>query len=200
MRAIILCSVIVAACYSPTLGNEPFFCGSAAPQCPDGYACKASGMQMVCVVAAGGSATLDGSAGFQCADDSQVEGPMGDETIATAFQTPVAINRMSVTFAGLAICPKTDKDFFRVDLTATQNLEAIVTYDDPTKPGAGPLKMSIDNQSGAQLVSATTVSGTPNAIRAYAANLPMSSSPYYIEVAGDGTNENNYKLDINVTP
>jgi hypothetical protein len=31
----------VASCtpYDPTLSNDPFFCGSADPKCPDGYAC-----------------------------------------------------------------------------------------------------------------------------------------------------------------
>ena len=199
MRALVLSSIFFAACYSPTLGNEPFFCGSAAPQCPDGYTCKMdTAGHMVCVSSNGGSATTDGMAGFQCADDSQVEGPNHDDTIATAFQTPVAINRNSVSFAGLAICPASDKDFYRVDLTGTQSITAVVTYDDPTKPGAGPLKMSIDNMSGAALVSATLVTGMPNTIQAVAMNLPMASSPYYIEVEGDGTNENNYKLDISV--
>jgi hypothetical protein len=29
--------------YDPTLGPEPFFCGSADPKCPDGYTCMAAG-------------------------------------------------------------------------------------------------------------------------------------------------------------
>ena len=31
----------IASCspYDPTLGAEPFFCGSADPKCPDGYMC-----------------------------------------------------------------------------------------------------------------------------------------------------------------
>ncbi len=204
MRFIVL-SVALAACspYSPNLGSEPFLCGSAAPQCPDGYTCKTTTTgQMVCMSQGGGGTVDSTPAGFQCADDSAIEGPMKDDTVATAYNTPVTSgNRKSVSYAGLAICPATDKDFFRVDLNAaTQNIEAIVTYDDPSKMGAGPLKMSIDNSSGAQLVNATLVSGMPNTIRAYAANQPMNSSPYYIEVEGDGVNENNYKLDINVTP
>jgi hypothetical protein len=137
---------------------------------------------------------------FQCADDSSVEGPNRNDTIGTAFLTPVALQRKNVSFAGLAICPPTDKDFYRVDLTGTQNIEAIVTYDDPTKPGAGPLNMEIDNSGGIALVQATLVTGMPNTIRAYASNLPMPSGPYYIHVEGDGVTENNYKLDINVTP
>jgi hypothetical protein len=136
-------------------------------------------------------------AAFACADDSAFE---PNNTISTAYQTPVAINRKNVSYASLAICPATDKDFYRVDLTATQNIEAIVTYQDPTKPGAGPLTMSIDNSSSVHLVDATPVVAMPNTIRAYAANLPMSSSPYYIEIESNGLVENNYQLDINVTP
>jgi hypothetical protein len=36
-----LATGLCAACtpYDPTLGPEPFFCGSAEPKCPDGYAC-----------------------------------------------------------------------------------------------------------------------------------------------------------------
>jgi hypothetical protein len=204
MRIIAL-SVALAACtpYSPTLGGEPFLCGSAAPQCPDGYTCKMDSTgKMVCASQNGGATVDSAPAGFQCADDSAIEGTTHDDSVMTAYNTPVTSQgRKNVSFAGLAICPATDKDFFRVDLNATtQNLEAIVTYDDPSKMGAGPLKMSIDNSSGVPLQAATLVTGSPNTIRAYIANLPMNSSPYYIEVEGDGTSENNYKLDINVTP
>jgi hypothetical protein len=200
MRAIYITAAL-AACspYSPELGGEPFFCGSGAPQCPDGYTCKMDAMgKMVCVSTAAGG--VDGASGFQCADDSMVEGPNRDDTIATAFSTPVALQMKMVTYDGLAICPASDKDYFRVDLTAMQNIEATLVYDDPSKPGAGALKMSIYNGMGASVVNATAVMGVPNTIRADAAMLPVASGPYYIEVEGDGTTENNYKLTIVVSP
>ena len=203
MRAFAFSLTALAACYSPTLGNDPFFCGSAAPACPDGYTCQMNTqtMKMVCVSSSGGSPTDGaGSGSFQCDDDGTFEGTSKNDTISTAFDTPVAIQRSSVTFAGLAICPATDKDYYRVDFAAsTTTLSATVVYDDPTVAGAGPLQMTIDNNTGAAVATATLVTGMPNTISATVSMQPMASSPYYIQVQGDGVHQNNYKLTINAT-
>ncbi len=191
MRAAILVAML-AACspYDPTLAQEPFTCGLTPPVCPDGYSCVAdmSGKNL-CVSNDHEGTTADGGS-FVCADDHLLE-PNND--ITTAFQTPVASSRPSISFNGLAICPAGDIDTYRIDITVEgQNLEVDVTYVD----AATPLAVSILNSSGTPIVSGTALGMTTTA---KVANLPMASSPYYAQVSGPAAGENNYKLDISVT-
>ncbi len=182
-----LAFIFLAACsaYDPDLGATPFLCGDTDPKCPDGYTCNANGAgKMVCEK--GGSTDAMPMSG--CANDSQLE---PNDTIQTAWQSPVATARMNISLTGLAICPGTDKDNYKVDITTEgQNLEVILTYD----PG-NALSVSLLNSSGTSIVNGTPM-GT-NQVRAYAANLPMDS--YYASIFSSAMMENNYRIDINVT-
>ena len=184
----------LSACspYSPDLGGQPFLCDSVEPTCPDGYSCEmetTGEMRMLCVVA-GGAIVDSGTSGFQCADDSTLEKPDKNDTIATAYQTPVASQRMDITFAGLAICPEGDKDNYAVNITAAnQNLEVIVTWE------AGlPISASILNSVGTPIANGT--SNGPTSVKAYAANLPVGT--YYTQAFAGATTKNNYKISIKV--
>jgi hypothetical protein len=135
----------------------------------------------------------DGGHG-NCADDSALE---PNETIQTAFVTPVADQKPSLTFAGLAICPMGDKDTYSIHVPVElQNLEVIIEYD----PAGAALNASILNAGGVPIVNASPVTGMEGMIRAYGAHLPKAT--YYAQVTGPASGSlltNNYKLTINVT-
>ena len=179
--------------YDPNLGAAPFLCGpmDQSPRCPDGYACLMQNNGEYCVKE-GGSVPVDGRPA-NCADDSQLE---PNDTIMNAFQTPVATQKNTLTFAGLAICPMGDKDTYSVTITTmNQNLEMIIEYDE----GGADLSGSLLNSGGVPIANAAAT-GTARQKKAAAPNLPTGT--YYAQVygpnSGTGTT-NNYKLTINVT-
>lgn len=190
-----------AACspYDPDLGPAPFLCGAADqnPRCPDGYTCQVgagSGAAEYCVATGGGTVPVDGNS-LNCADDSSLE---PNDSIAQAFQTPVATQKNNLTFAGLSICPAGDKDDYSITITAAnQNLEVLIEYD----PAAGAdLQGSLLNSGGQPIANASPVTGMVGVRRAYAPNLP--TGVFYASVFGPSMGAlqtNNYKLTINVT-
>src|SRR5882672_11323997 len=102
MRAWFACFVF-AACspFNPNLPAEPFLCGDPnhPPICPEGFSCQTVGTPQVCVDTTGTAPDGgggDGSGGFQCQDDHMVE---PNDTLANAFQTPVASQLMTIKFA-----------------------------------------------------------------------------------------------------
>ena len=120
---ILIASLGACSPYDPDLGTTPFLCGDAEPRCPEGYSCGADGTgRMVC-----SKGTVDSSTGGACGVDSTLE---PNDTIQNAWQSPVTNGgKMSLTLAMLAICPGTDKDNYKIDITVEgQNLEVIVTY------------------------------------------------------------------------
>lgn len=186
-----------AACspYSPDLGTAPFKCGdgSAGPACPDGYACVPNGSAAsFCLV--NGGALPDAGVG-QCADDTNLE---PNDSIATAYPTPVNGTTKSIAYAGLAICPAGDKDTYKLSTVAGQNIEAVIEFD----PNAATLSAVILNSGGTMIASASPVSGMQGKIRAFVATAPAGA--YYIQVSGPAAGAplttNNYKLTITETP
>ncbi len=181
----------VGACgYSPDLGGAPFLCGANEPKCPDGYACMDDGTSKLVCLSTSGNVVDAATSGFQCADDSILEGAGKNDTIATAYATPVATQRPDISFAGLAICPEGDKDTYKIDVTvANSNVEVITSWD------AGmPISVSLLNGSGASINNGT--SNGEKSLRAYAANLPVGT--YYAQAYASATTKNNYKIAIKV--
>lgn len=199
MRILYLAFAVLAACnpYDPNLGPTPFLCGSGTPQCPDGYTCQSQNMKMVCVKP--GAGTPDsGNPNGSCADDSMIEGTGRNDTIATAYQTPVAASTCSIPYSGLAICPSGDKDYYMVQLNAIETISAQMTYTAMFGTVPGPkLAVYIVNQGGTTIANPQPVTGTTYS--ATAANLP--SGAYYVLVETDpsvttGETRNNYTLTI----
>ena len=184
-------SILGACGYSPDLGGSPFLCAAAEPKCPDGYACMAdtTGRQ-VCYSTSGNIVDAPVS-GFQCADDSALEGVPKNDTIATAFVTNVATQRNEITFAGLAICPEGDKDTYHIQLSRVSDLEVITSWD-----SGMPISVSILGMGGATLVNGT--SNGPSSLKAFAANL--AAGTYYAQAYASATTKNNYKIAFKVTP
>ncbi|NVB81186.1 MAG: hypothetical protein HOV81_22510 [Kofleriaceae bacterium] len=195
MRSLISLAFVLpafAACspYNPELGPVPFLCGQEEPRCPDGYTCEDGSNGAYCL-APNGVIPPD-AVEFECHDDQNLE-PNND--CSMAFQVPV---KPSITFAGLAICPKNDKDTYAVTVTANQNLEAIIEFED----GGAAISGSIMNNTTActPIMNASPVTGMPRVVRAYTPNLPAGT--YYVQAYGPPTGAlqvNNYKLTINVT-
>src|SRR5262245_37314636 len=181
---ILIASLGACSPYDPDLGATPFLCGDAEPRCPEGYSCGADGTgRMVC-----SKGSVDGGSNGACSADMTLE---PNDSIQQAWQSPVATTKMTMTLQGVAICPGTDKDNYKVDITVEgQNLEVIVTYD-----AGNTLSGSILNGTGTSIVNGSPMGA--NAVRAYAANLPVGS--YYASVFSATMNQNTYKVDINVT-
>lgn len=179
--------------YDPDLGSAPFLCGDAEPRCPEGYTCQSmtNGTATTDVCVAPGVTALPDAGRGNCADDSTLE---PNDSTMTAFQTPVATQKNSLMFAGLAICPAMDVDNYGITITVEkQNLEMIIEYD-----AAGTdLQGAILGPNGTPIANAAAMTGVSGSRRAYAPNLPVGN--YYAKVFGPGSGTNNYKLTVNVT-
>jgi hypothetical protein len=177
--------------YDPDLGAAPFLCGDSEPRCPEGYTCQSGSGGDVCL--APGGALPDAGKG-NCADDSTLE---PNDSVQMAFQTPVATQKNSLMFAGLAICPAGDVDNYAITTTmANQNLEMIIEFD----ASGADLQGAILNSNGAPIANAATMTGTSGVKRAYTPNLPVGN--YFAKVYGPSggvVQTNNYKLTVNVT-
>ena len=183
--------------YSPDLGATPFLCGQSEPKCPDGFACTGTDAmnRMICVSGSGTTPGVDAHiSGFQCADDSAIEGPDKNDSVATAWQTPVSLTHTPFPLAGLAICPDGDKDTYAVNITgANENLAADVEY----QSDGAALSVIILN-SGGTAISSSQPNGTDK-VHTSVPNLAAGSSPYYVQVYGPATGKNNYKLTFTVS-
>jgi len=182
----------LGACgYDPDLGSTPFLC-SADDACPDGYECKPdTAGRKVCFNKSGGVLVDAAVSGFQCADDSMLEGMSKNDTIDHAYATPVASTKAQITFAGLAICPEGDKDTYKIDVLVLSDIEVITSWD-----AGNPISVSILGAGGATLVNGTSASA--NSLKAFAANQPMGT--YYAQAYASATTKNNYKISLKVTP
>lgn len=197
MRSLVLVLLLAIAAapgcgYNPDLGGVPFACGMTEPRCPEDYTCQDNGMGVMNCYSNSGGIVDSAPVGFQCADDSILEGSGKNDTIQTAYATPVATQRKDISFAGLAICPEGDKDTYTVNITtANSNLEAVATTE-----GGQPVSVSILGSGGATLNNGTS-SGAMS-LRAYVANLPVAT--YYVQTYAAANVKNNYKVTITVTP
>jgi len=198
LLSLVFLGALAPACtpYDPQLGATPFLCGQADPKCPDGFAC--SGMDAmsrpICVATSGGAVVDGGHSGFQCADDTNTEGPNRNDTVGTAWQTPINAGFTTFPLAGLAICPAGDKDTYQVNITKEgQNLAALVEY----QADGAALSVTILN-SGGTAIASSTPAGTDK-VMATVNNLAVGSSPYFVQVYGTATGQNNYKVTFTVT-
>ncbi len=196
MRAAILVlsfTSALTACspYDPDLGGTPFLCGAVEPRCPDGYACMPNTTGVEVCNSTSGNIVDAAVSGFQCADDSLLEGASKNDTIANAYSTPVATQRPDIAFAGLAICPEGDKDTYKIDVTlANSNIEVITSWE-----SGMPISVSLLNGSGASINNGT--SNGEKSLRAYAANLPVGT--YYAQAYASATTKNNYRISLKVS-
>lgn len=192
MQKLLFALTLAAGCssYSPNLGPAPFLCGTDEPRCPSGYTCDDSAAPAVCLTKGGTAPDANGSS-FQCADDSNLEGSTRNDDIMHAFQTPVATQRMDITFAQVAICPDGDRDTYAVQITVeNQNLEAITSWD-----SGMPVSVSILSNSGTSLNNGSPMGD--KAMRSYVPNLPMGT--YFVQAFAAAGVKNNYNIAIKVT-
>jgi hypothetical protein len=196
MRIVILLAAALAACspYSPDLSTSPFYCGSGTPQCPEGFTCAgADGSgHMLCMSSAHAPDANDLLK--MCADDSAVEGPNRNDTVATAYALPSPLPQNPFVLTALAICPMGDKDNYSLILSATHEIKVDMSY----QTWGSALQGAILNGGGTPIKQMTPVSGMMNMMEADAANLPPGM--YFIQVFGPTAPPgiNNYTLSISV--
>lgn len=182
----------LAACtpYDPDLGTTPYLCGTVEPRCPGDYSCvEQTPGRSVCVINGGVApdAPPDGTGGFQCAPDGQLE---PNDSIAMAFQTDVGTGAVMRAFGPISICPEGDKDHFQVNITTANRGIAVTTRWD----SGMPVSASILNAAGTSIGNGTAAG--QNALRACATNLPIGL--YYGVAFSQGNMKNNYRIEIKV--
>lgn len=138
----------------------------------------------------GGTANDAGS--LTCNDDSEIE-PNDDLLMPTATGIPDIQSEFRLV--GLAICPETDRDFF-VFVVNTNGAD--VTVDVEYNFVFGELELELLSATGTSISVATPFGGDANVLRAFIPNIPQGT--YYAEVKGSGGVENNYAIDVTVTP
>lgn len=182
--------------YSPSLGTEPFLCGSGTPKCPDGYSCTGmnANMQATCVENSSGSPDA-GSGTGSCSNDSA----LNNNSFATAFVTPVDSNgtKDSVTYMDLGICTAGDQQFFQFTVSPLmETFCAIVAYDSGS--GNTPLQANLLNSS--DIVNTAFAAGSAaDTLQGYVANLSSGSWVIEIGTVGSAGTNNKYSLEIEVS-
>ncbi|HEY1557773.1 MAG TPA: hypothetical protein VGF94_23235 [Kofleriaceae bacterium] len=174
--------------FDPQLGTTPFLCGAEDPKCPSGYECQpqTSG-QAVCVST--GRTTVEDATSVNCHDDSALE---PNDTIQTAYLTPVENREMRVSYAGLSICPGSDKDTYQVGIKGTgRTINATMVYED----GAA-LAITLFGADGTKLVDGA-VTATDTASLMFAA---PGIGNYFVQVSSPTGAENNYTLELGTSP
>lgn len=193
MRSLLFVSsslLVACSAYDPDLGSIPYRCSATEPRCPDGFSCVNNGTEDQCVTTTGPIIDAPPS-GFQCADDSLLEGSARNDSIQNAYATPVAQQRNDISFAGVAICPAGDKDNYLIVTTvAMSNIEVITSWD-----SGSPVSISILNAGGTSINNGTAFE--QNSLRAYAANVPVGS--YYANAYAASDQKNNYRIKITVS-
>jgi len=190
----LLLLVAAAACspYDPNLGDRPFKCGVNDPRCPDGYSCEGTGSAAVCVSDSAGDAgpgKADASH-VKCGTDTSLE---PNDDIPHAVQTPVRNSQADYKLAQLAICPSTDIDIYGFTTTAVgQQTTITMTYD----ASQGQLLMELLTSQGQPAGFTATPSGNTLVI----STNRLSVDQWYVQVSAATNVENNYDLDINVSP
>lgn len=171
----------LAACdpYSPNLGDHPFRCGAHDPKCPDGYTCDTNN---TCVRGATGP---DAASVFTCNDDHSIE---PNETLQTAFVTPIPDVKACVSMINLAICPTSDKDLFRFRVDSVMSSRTTITTD----VAQGRLDLQMLNSAGAVIGNGSVLDSQH--IQLIINNLAPGA--YYVQVSAGGGIENNYSLEI----
>ncbi|MBP9085052.1 MAG: hypothetical protein KBG15_03000 [Kofleriaceae bacterium] len=193
MKTLIVSSLLVAvatlaACnpYAPDLPAAPFRCGPVEPRCPEDYTCKTyTADYQVCE---SGTGTVDApptdSGALICNNDQALE---PNDAIGTARAIPAKPIGTPFKFAGVAICPETDKDYYAITVDAnTTNIQVIVEFSTGT-----PLTLSLLNSNGNSVATGTTAGKANTAFLANAA-----AGVYYAFVAGG---KNNYDITITQT-
>lgn len=190
MRGISIFTLLVlAGCpYKPDLSKEPFLCGTSDPMCPHGYNCQAdSEGDMVCVQ--NGLQAIPDALPVNCADDKAME---PNDSIETAFVTPLEQPLIHINYSGLSICPGTDVDTYMVDVAANgHSIDVLLTYE----PGF-PLAAALFDLNSAKVADAAP--GGENILTLHYA--ATNSGAYYVQVTSPTSHENNYKLEISTTP
>jgi len=191
MRAVttLFLLLVLAGCpYKPELSKEPFLCNTTEPACPHGYNCQPdSDGKMVCVQ--NGLEAIPDALPVNCADDKAME---PNDSIETAFATPLEDSLIHINYGGLSICPGTDIDNYIIDVAGEgHSIDAVMTYE------AGfPLTTALFDLNSTKVADGTA-SGDDIVTLHYAAT---NSGAYYLQVTSPTSHENNYRLEITTTP
>jgi hypothetical protein len=186
MRKTLLLSFFLAGgCfYGPDLGKTPFLCNTDTPTCPRNYNCQPdqNGV-MVCVQ--NGESAIPDAPPVNCADDSALE---PNDTMQTAYATPLEGQLPMISYSGLSICPGTDIDTYIVDVTAAaSSIDVEMTYE----PG-WPLTTTLLDVTGNKVAD-----GAPKGENIVGMHFGDTvTGAYYVQVLSPTGHQNNYRIDI----
>jgi hypothetical protein len=188
--ALPLCLLPLAAgCYQPDLGTNPWYCSkdTSIPPCPEGYDC----VENICLKH---SSVVDGSTSFlpdpKDCPDKDIE-PNDDKGQATLLGVGHSV--------GWAICTRTDKDFYQIQLHNNDAIKIVLVY----QPigSSGNLDMKFWGGTIAEKMptpSFPDVQGKLLVARAQTTKPIAETDTFYLEVFGADQQggPNFYELDV----
>ncbi len=203
--ASILLVPALASCnvYDPDLPPVPYCCGGTAADgfiCPDGYRAvirpsneTGCGAPFCQCEEASGLPPIDGGADsgpFACADDSARE---PNNNISEATPTVVGMGSNSQIFNGMALCPASDVDVFRMTVSIMDTgIEVVVDF----AQLSSDVEVDILNSGGDSIASGSSA----GAGRMRAFTTAGVTGTYYAQVKSGNNTENNYAARLMVTP
>jgi hypothetical protein len=121
-----------------------------------------------------------------------------NDDLTNAYATGVATSTSTRTLSSAKICPASDKDYYRLDVTSGSNIELIVA-DAPT---GADISGSILNSNAQPLYNAIPVTGSPNQYRAYLPNMPAGTYLVLVSAVSNAPSPNDvgsYDVTLTVT-
>lgn len=203
---LLVATALLAGCYNPDLGPNPFLCASAGKKCPDGYTCQSRGNVQVCVrddipdaampdrrvltdaelmPSKEGPLYLDGAIvkpSKGCKDDQSEPNNSADK--ATLIPSPGFIPNWEICYPG-------DVDQFAIPLKIGDRLVVKVQF----THSLGDLDVGLVDPAGRVIDESRGLTNEEIVTVAQADKM----GNYIVGVFGFGTATNTYDLDITIS-
>jgi hypothetical protein len=133
-----------------------------------------------------GSGSGSGSGGLVCNDDGAFE---PNDTIESAFVTPVASQSQSFSAIAAICATSNDTDHYKIDVGANSAVEVVASWE-----SGSPVNVSLLNAAGSSVANGAPLGSTT--MRLCVSNLPAGT--FFASVFASAPN--NYRLSIQIVP